>query len=99
MGGDPDAGGAQSQGNIIRQIGDLGELHTLLQYKLVPGDGGTMDHIAGSCVHTEAVERLCQTAGVVPQFRTSLDVVFSPAFMQQRNGRELIVPLPPESFS
>ena len=89
-GGDPHAGGPQGQGDIIRQVGDLAELHALVQHELIPGDGGAVDHVSGGGVHTEAGEGLRQAAGVVPQLCAGLSIVFLPALLQQGNGGELI---------
>ena len=89
-GSDADAGGAQRQGNVVRQVRDLAELHTLIQHELVPGDGGTVDHVAGGGIHAEAGEGLRQAAGVVPQLSAGLGEILTPAGPQERNGRELV---------
>ena len=93
-GGNADAGGAQRQGDIVRQIRDLAELHALVQHELIPGDGGPVYYIAGGGIYTKAGEGLCQAAGVVPQLGSGLDMILSPAGPQQGNGRELVDILP-----
>ena len=88
--GNSDAGGAQGQGNIIRQIRELGKLDALLQHKLIPGYGGPVDHIPRSSLHAEAHQSFRQAAGVVSQLRTGLHVVFLLAGLEQSNGGKLI---------
>ncbi len=82
-GGDAHAGGPQGQGDVVRQVGDFGELDPLFQDKLVPGDGGTVDHIAGGGVHAEAGQGFRQTAGVVSKLRPGLHMVLLLVHPQQ----------------
>ena len=63
IGGNSDAGGAQGQGDIIRQIGELGKLDALLQHKLIPGYGGPWTTSPGG-LHAEAHQSFRQAAGV-----------------------------------
>ena len=85
--GNTDAAGAQRQGDVILQIGDLGELYTLIQGKLIPSDRRAVDHIARLGVHAEAGQSLRKAAGIVPQFRPGSHVILSAVFMQQTHRR------------
>ncbi|MPM39736.1 hypothetical protein SDC9_86370 [bioreactor metagenome] len=90
-GRDADAGGPQRQRNIVRQIGDLGELHTLVQHKFIPGNGGSVNHLPRRGLHAEALQRLAEAAGVVPKLGPGLRKIAARVFVQQSDGGELIV--------
>ena len=89
-GGDAHAAGPQGQGDVVGQVGDLAELHPLVQDELVAGDGGSPDHVAAGGVHAEAAEGVRQALGVGPQLRPRLDVVVLPVLVQQGDGREVV---------
>lgn len=89
-GGDANAAGAQCQRNIIREVGDLGQLHPLLQRKFIAGNAGAVNHGTGVGVHTEALKGLCQALGVAPQLSPHLRIVVGGILIQKRDGGILV---------
>ena len=89
-GGDANAAGAQCQRNVIGEVGDLGQLHPLLQRELIAGDAGAVDHGAGVGVHAEALKGLCQALGVTPQLSPHLRIVVGGILIQKRDGGILV---------
>ena len=67
-GGDPHAGGAQAQSNVIGAGGELTEPHALVQLHLVPGDAGTPGDIDDVGINAEAGQGLIQPGGIFPHF-------------------------------
>ena len=93
--GDTHAAGSQRQRDIVLQVCDFGELHTLIQRELIPRDRGAVNHIARLGVHAEAGQSLRQPAGIVPQFRSCRNVVFSLIFPQQAHRRIAVLRFAP----
>ena len=91
---DTHAGSAQRQSDIIAEIGELAELHALIQCELIAGDAGAVDDLAGMSVYPEGGQRRRQPLGVEPQLRAHLLMVVVGIFIQQRDGRVAVGSLP-----
>ena len=63
-GGNPHTGGAQSQGNVVGQIGDLAELHAPVQLQLIAGDGRAADDVDNVGIDAEAHQGIVEPFGV-----------------------------------
>ena len=88
-GGNPHAGGAQAQGNVIGAGGELAEPHALVQLHLIPGDAGTPGDIDDVGIDAEAGQGLIQPGGILPHLLGAVGIdADGPA--QQINGREAI---------
>ena len=85
--GDADTAGAQRQSDVVLQVGDLTELDALVQGKLIAGDAGAVDDLAGLGVHAEGAEGIRQASGVVAQLGAHLGVVAAAVLLQQGDGR------------
>ena len=73
---------AQCQCNVVCQIRNLTELHALIQNELITSHRRTMHNVTRGCIHAETGESLCQTAGIIAQFGTSLHVIFTATGLQ-----------------
>ena len=87
---------AQGQGDVVGQVGDLGELHALVQGELIPGDAGSVDHVAGAVASTpKLADGLRQAAGscsaAPPRPRYKL---LAGVLVQQRDRRDTDTPPP-----
>ena len=87
---DADAAGAQRQGDVVAEVGDLAQLHALIQGKLISGHAGPVDDLPRLGIYTEGPQRLRQPPGIVPQLRTDLGVVAAPVFLQQCDRRVVV---------
>ena len=80
----------KSQGQVPRQVGDAGELHALLQFNVIAGDGRSVGHAHNGGVDAKAGQRALEA------LRVELDLVpgvHSPAHAaaQQLHRRELVI--------
>ena len=89
--GHPDAAHAQGQGNVIGQVCDFGELHPLGLSKLIAGDAGTPDHLAGLSIHAKAAQGVRQALGIAAHLRPGGGKVAGAALLQQGDGGILVL--------
>ena len=85
---------AQSQGQIPCQVGDPGQLHTLLQLDIISGDCGAPGNADNGGVDTEAADGPFQSGPVYGDLVPGVNGG-SGAAAQQRHRRELIIRLFP----
>ena len=84
---DAHAARAEREGDVVGEIRNLAELHTLIERELIARDARAVDDLARLRIHAEALERLGKAARVAAQLRAHLGVVLRVVLVEQRDGR------------
>ena len=89
-GGDTYAGGAQGQGDVVGQVGQLVQPDALVQLQLIPGHRGAAGHVHDVGVDTEGVDGVAEPLLVGVELHQGFAAQLALPFGQQGQGRIVV---------